>query len=207
MIIKSAEFIKSAVTYRDIADFSVPIVAIAGKSNVGKSSFINMLTNSSKLAKVSKDAGRTRMINLFSINNKQFIIADLPGWGYSAAGKGVTEGFSRNIEEFFKHAPNLVHILMLIDVRHEPQDSDKQMMKFMYYNQIPFTVLAVKSDKLSGAKLNPQLNFLAASLMIGKDDIIPVSNLNKTGKDNVLKRLSVVLENLQKQQAEEPAEE
>ena len=193
--IKSSEFIKSAAGFKDYADISLPVIAVAGKSNVGKSSFINMLTNNSKLARVSKEAGRTRLINLFSINNGQFVLADLPGWGYSAAGKSVTADFSHLIEEFLKRAPSLKHIIMLVDIRHEPQESDKRMLSFMYYNQIPFTVVAVKSDKLSGAKLAPQIDIIARGLSVGRDNVIPVSSLNKKGKDAVLKRLTEVLDN------------
>lgn len=191
--IKNAEFIKSAAGFGGYADISAPVIAVAGKSNVGKSSFINMLTGNGKLAKVSKEAGRTRLINLFSINNGEFILADLPGWGYSAAGKDRTAGFSAMIEEFLNKAPGLKHIIMLVDIRHEPQDTDRQMLRFMHYYQIPFTVAAVKCDKLSGARLGPQRDIAARGLAIGRDDVIPVSNLDKTGKDAVLKKIGGIL--------------
>ena len=194
MIIKSAEFIKSCASEKDYAGITAPVIAVAGKSNVGKSSFINMLTGNGKLAKTSKEAGRTRLVNLFTINaDKEFILADLPGWGYSAAGKNLTSDFGALTEGFLKSVKNLKHIFMLADIRHEPQDSDKIMLSFMHRFQIPFTVLAIKSDKLSGAKLAPQIDVLAAGLGLGRDNIIPVSNLTKAGKDLVLKKIRETL--------------
>lgn len=192
MIIKSAEFIKSCASPKDYEGFTAPFIAVAGKSNVGKSSFINMLTGNGKLAKVSKEAGRTRLINLFSINGGEFILADLPGWGYSAAGKSLTNEFGVLAENFLRNAANLKHIFMLVDIRHEPQDADRQMLKFMHSFQIPFTVLAIKSDKLSGAKLGPHIDMVAAGLRLGRDDIIAVSNLKKTGRDEVLKKIDEI---------------
>ena len=191
MIIKSAEFINSCASEKDYAAISLPVIAVAGKSNVGKSSFINMLTGSGKLARVSKEAGRTRLVNLFDISG-QFILADLPGWGYSAAGKSVTTDFGALTESFLKSvngAGKLKHIFMLVDIRHEPGDADKQMLSFMYRLQIPFTVLAMKCDKLSGAKINPQIDVIAAALGLGRGNIIPVSSLTKAGKADVLKRI------------------
>ena len=195
MVIKSAEFIKSCASEKDYASITLPVIAVAGKSNVGKSSFINMLTGNGKLAKTSKEAGRTRLVNLFLINS-QFILADLPGWGYSAAGKSVTTDFGALTEGFLKSvnaAGKLKHIFMLVDIRHEPSDADKQMLSFMHRLQIPFTALAVKSDKLSGAKINPQIDIIAAALGLGRANVIPVSGLTKAGKAEVLKRIGETL--------------
>jgi len=195
MVIKTAEFIKSCASEKDYAGITLPVIAVAGKSNVGKSSFINMLTGNGKLAKTSKEAGRTRLVNLFAINS-QFILADLPGWGYSAAGKSLTTDFGALTETFLKNTKNtgnLKHIFMLVDIRHEPQESDKVMLSFMHRFQIPFTVLAIKSDKLSGAKLGPQIDKIAAGLGLGRGNIIPVSNITKSGKDTVLRKIEMVV--------------
>ena len=130
----------------------MPEYAFIGRSNVGKSSFINMLTNNSKLAKTSSKPGKTQLINHFLINKEWFLV-DLPGYGYAKINKSIREGFNEMIASYFLHSKNLVYMCVLIDSRLEPQKIDLEFLRTLGENHIPFVLIFTKADKLSGTKV------------------------------------------------------
>jgi GTP-binding protein len=191
--IKNAAFVKSAAAESDYTGFSIPEIAVAGKSNVGKSTFINMLLGNGKLCRASKTAGRTRLLNFFAVNGGDFHVVDLPGYGYSAAGYGKTADFSGITEQYLGASRNLKHVFVLIDVRHDPSEADKQLLNYLYYYQKPFTVVATKADKLSAAAVRERVRAAAAALGVGVDDVTPVSGESGLGRKAVLAKIGAVL--------------
>ena len=178
---------------KDIKDFGAPEIAIAGKSNVGKSSFINFMVNQSKLAKTSSEPGRTRLLNYFEINNGEYYFVDLPGYGYAKAPKGEKDKWGALIENYLRTSENLINVFVLVDIRHEPTDDDKMLINYLYAYHIPFTVIATKADKLSRAQQQRAIGVISSALAIGRQDLIVTSAEKKTGKDAVLARIDVLL--------------
>jgi len=193
MEIKKAEF-EISVGTMDFPE-GYKEIAVVGRSNVGKSSFINFLTNNGKLARTSKDPGRTRLINYFSVNNGEFYLVDLPGYGFAKVSDAEKEKWSKLIEGYLVNSKGLKHIFVLVDIRHDPSMQDKQMLDFLYHYNIPFTILATKTDKLSKAECSRQRKAIADKLMLTASNIIPVSSLARNGKEDVLKRLDQILLN------------
>ena len=188
--ITKAEFITSAASKAQFIQSEKPIIAVCGKSNVGKSSFINMLANKGKLAKVSKDPGRTRLVNYFDFGD--FVLADLPGYGFARVSKEEKAKWARLLEQFFAEK-NAAHIFALCDLRHDPTEDDKQMISYLYYNVLPFTVIATKADKLSKAAAARSITNIAATFKCGSDNIIAVSSQTRQGLDKVLERIESIL--------------
>lgn len=192
-MIKQAKFIVSVADGKNIQDFRAPEIAIAGKSNVGKSSFINFMANQSKLAKTSSEPGRTRLLNYFEINSGEYYFVDLPGYGYAKAPKGEKEKWGVLIENYLRTSQNLINVFVLVDIRHEPSDDDKMLINYLYSYHIPFTVIATKADKLSRAQQQKAKAVIAAALAIGQGDLLVTSAEKKIGKDAVLARIDNLL--------------
>lgn len=192
MIIKSAEFVKSVSNFNDIYKSDYKEIAFVGRSNVGKSSLINFMTNNSKLAKTSSLPGRTRLINYFLIN-KEFLLVDLPGYGYAKASKEAQASWGNLLENYLKKSENLKAVYMLLDIRHLPNDNDKQMIKFLYYYNIPTVFVLTKADKLSKSAIGRQVQIIANDLGLAKDNFIVTSSDKKTGKDKLLDSLDARL--------------
>lgn len=190
MKIRSVAFLKSATAPEDYG--STKEIAFVGRSNVGKSSLINYLTNS-KIAKSSKTPGRTRLINYFGINNNEFLFVDLPGYGFSLAGKKETASWGNMIEGYLKNSKNLVNILFLLDIRLKPSADDIQMMNYMVFYNIPFTIVATKADKLSKAEQARAKQSIATALKVGIDNIFLVSSDKRVGAEELLGRLDQFL--------------
>ncbi len=194
MQVSKADFVTSIADISNYAKFSGrPEIVIAGRSNVGKSSFINMLTNQKNLAKTSATPGRTRLVNLFDINGGQFYLVDLPGYGFAAAAKGMQEEWSGLIEQYLNASVNIAQVLVLVDIRRATA-LDKQMLKYLYARQLPFTVIATKCDKLSRSAVIKAVGEIAAELGVGKDNILPTSSEDRTGKEAVLQKIGFALE-------------
>ncbi len=191
MVIKEAKFITSAASSKQFLTPEKPMIAVCGKSNVGKSTFINMLANRKKLAKTSAAPGRTRLINYFDFG--EFWLADLPGYGYAAVSKGEKEKWARLLDEFFARKEQIAHAFTLVDLRHNPTADDLQMQTYLNYQIIPFTVVATKADKLSRMKQKEQVKSLATSLKMGVDNILPVSGETGQGKEEILQKISQIL--------------
>ena len=146
MLIKSAKFVVSNQKVSKCPNSSLPEYAFIGRSNVGKSSLINMLTNQKRLAKISGKPGKTQLINHFIINNQWYLV-DLPGYGYARVSKNEKNTFQKYITQYFKERKQLVCAFVLIDIRHEPQKIDLKFMQWLAENQIAFNIIFTKSDK------------------------------------------------------------
>ena len=156
MKIKSAEFIISNTDVQKCPTERIPEYAFIGRSNVGKSSLINMLMERKDLAKISGTPGKTQLINHFKINNTWHLV-DLPGYGYAKVSKKMRAGFQEFIEDYFILREQLVCTFVLIDSRHDPQKIDLDFMQFLGEKGIPFCIVFTKSDKLGSSKLNQQI--------------------------------------------------
>ena len=196
MIIKNARFVTGFAAvdkYTEYAsDCSLPEICVAGRSNVGKSTFINMLAGQSKLARTSSTPGRTRLINIFDFNNGMFRLADLPGYGYALASKSDRVDWGALMEGYLHYSPNLRHTLLLVDSRHLPTRQDEEMTEYLYYYRMPFTVIATKCDKLKKSALSRNISDIASALKIGRDNIIAV-DASGTGRDSVLNKIESIL--------------
>jgi len=164
MIVRSAEFIMSNSNVIKAPKDRIPEYAFIGRSNVGKSSLINMLMERKDLAKISGKPGKTQLINHFKINDEWFLV-DLPGYGYAKVSKKKRTIFQFFIENYFKEREQLVCTFVLIDSRHDPQKIDLEFMKFLGENQIPFCIVFTKADKLGSSKLNKQITSYKKKLL------------------------------------------
>lgn len=192
LVIKNATFITSAARADQFITPDKPMIAVCGKSNVGKSSFINMLANRKKLAKTSSEPGRTRLVNYFDFG--EFILADLPGYGFARVSKGEKEKWAKTLDQFFKNKENIAHVFMLVDSRHDPTADDAQMIEFLHYHTIPFTVTLTKADKLSRMKLKEHIKAIAADLYLGANNLLATSSETGYGKNEVLAKIRSVID-------------
>lgn len=151
MEITSAEFVISNSDYKKCPNSQLPEYAFIGRSNVGKSSLINMLTNKKNLAKTSSKPGKTLLINHFLINQTWHLV-DLPGYGYASIGKDMRQKLKEIIEGYLLYRPQLTNVFLLVDSRHAPQKIDMDFMQWMGENEIPFSIVFTKIDKLSQTK-------------------------------------------------------
>jgi len=191
--ITNAKFLTSAASKAQFINADKPIIAVCGKSNVGKSSFINMLAGQKKLAKTSSSPGRTRLINYFDFG--KFILADLPGYGYAKVSKEEKAKWARLLDDFFAEKDKIAHVFSLCDIRHEPTADDKIMVNYLYATLIQFTIIATKADKLSRARIDKSLTDIAAVYKCGKGDIIATSAQTKQGLQSVLGEIEKIIEN------------
>ncbi|MDR3293628.1 MAG: ribosome biogenesis GTP-binding protein YihA/YsxC, partial [Clostridiales bacterium] len=154
MLIKDTNFIKSAASKEGFLDGGRMESAVAGKSNVGKSSFINMLVNRNHAARVSNTPGRTRLVNYFEVSTDKggFVLTDLPGYGFAKVSKEEKAGWGRLMEGYFETVEN-VRVFVLIDIRHGPSYDDIGLIEYLYFKAVPFYIVANKSDKLSRAQI------------------------------------------------------
>ena len=182
MIIHSAAFIKSSPTIKECPEPTKPEFGFIGRSNVGKSSLINMLTGWSKLAKTSVQPGKTRTINHFSVNDSWYLV-DLPGYGYAKVPVKLREKWVRATEDYILRRDNLVSLFVLLDARHKPQRSDLDFMEFLGLNNIPFARVFTKSDKLSITNLENSVSQFD-SVMMNNWESLPVSFITSAVKGN-----------------------
>lgn len=191
LVIKNAEFITSAAKAEQFIKPDKPMIAVCGKSNVGKSSFINMLANRKKLAKTSSEPGRTRLVNYFNFG--EFILADLPGYGFARVSKMEKEKWGKTLDAFFKRKDEVSHVFMLLDARHDPTADDMQMIEFLHYHTIPFTAILTKADKLSKMKIKEHIKAIASDIYLGEGNLIATSAQTGYGKDAVLEKISTII--------------
>ena len=185
MIIKNSEFIKSVADKKNLISDGKNQIAFVGRSNVGKSSLINMLTNNKKLAKTSSTPGLTKLINYFLIN-KEFYFVDLPGYGYAKGAKD--SDFNKLIEPYFVNNNLLRCVCILVDIRLTPNELDKQMLEFLDYYNTPYLIIATKSDKISNSQIYLSKTKIAKELNINIDNVIITSNKTGFGKTELLQK-------------------
>ncbi|MFC5193721.1 ribosome biogenesis GTP-binding protein YihA/YsxC [Bizionia hallyeonensis] len=198
MEIKSAEFVMSNSDVAKCPKNLVPEYAFIGRSNVGKSSLINMLTSRKSLAKTSGRPGKTQLINHFLIN-KNWYLVDLPGYGYARVSKSSKKTFQKFITDYFTQREQLVSAFVLVDIRHKPQSIDLEFMAWMGENGIPFSIIFTKADKLKPqAILNHVADYSAIMLETWEDmpNYFITSSSKNIGKDDVLKYIHELNENM-----------
>ena len=183
MVIKQAKFITSVADGKNFYFTEKPIIAVSGKSNVGKSSLINMLANNSKLARTSVTPGRTRLINYFDFG--EFVLADLPGYGFAKVSKEEKKKWGELLETFLT-TQKIRLLISLVDIRHEPTEDDKLMINYLNFYRIPFVVVATKADKLGKTRIKPSVSSIATALKLGVGNITATSAETGYGKDDVL---------------------
>ena len=188
MIIKTAQFEISNSDYKKCPQGKVLEYAFIGRSNVGKSSLINMITNHKKLAKISSAPGKTQLVNHFLINDSWYLV-DLPGYGYAKVSKSSREKFGQLIKGYILNREQLVVLFVLIDVRHEPQKIDLEFMHWLGEKSIPFSLVFTKADKLSSSKLHKSL-LTYKKKMLEQWEVMPSyfvsSSEDKRGKEEIL---------------------
>lgn len=198
MIIKSAEFIISNSEVEKCPKHELPEYAFIGRSNVGKSSLINMLTNHKSLAKTSGRPGKTQLINHFLIN-KNWYLVDLPGYGYARVSKSAKKKFQKFITNYFEKRLQLISAFVLVDIRHEPQTIDLEFMEYLGLQQIPFAIIFTKADKLKPKAIERNVEAYTQRLLKTWEELPPyfiTSSTNADGRDDVLNFISATNEEI-----------
>ena len=191
MEIKEAKFITSAAVAGQFLTPEKPMIAVCGKSNSGKSTLINLLANRKNLAKTSSAPGRTRLVNYFDFG--AFWLADLPGYGYAAVSKEEQAKWGKTLDQFFARKEEIAHVFLLSDIRRDPSADDMQMLTYLNYHILPFTVILTKSDKLSRMKQKERVRKAAQAFGLGEDNGIAVSGLTGDGKDELLRKIEQII--------------
>lgn len=199
MVIRSAKFVKSSPSVELCPPASMPEYAFIGRSNVGKSSLINMITGLKALAKVSGTPGKTQLINHFEINESWYLV-DLPGYGYAKVSKDKREVFSSMITRYIMNRENLQCLFILIDSRLEPQAIDLTFINWLGSNQIPFSLIFTKVDKLSSSTLNSSISRYKRELLKTWEELptmFTCSAVTRTGREDILSFIEEVNEKSQ----------
>lgn len=197
-MIKTAQFVISNSDVAKCPAGTLPEYAFIGRSNVGKSSLINMLCNRKDLAKASAKPGKTLLINHFLINNSWFLV-DLPGYGYASAGKSARERLRKMIEDYVLEREQLTSLFVLIDSRHEPQQIDLEFMEWLGENGVPFAIVFTKSDKLSPTRLRENMQVYRDKMLEVWEELPPcfiTSSEEKTGKEELINYIESINESL-----------
>ncbi len=200
MIIHSASFIGSSTSIEQCPEPVKPEFAFIGRSNVGKSSLINMLTGFTRLAKISGNPGKTRTINHFLINGEWFLV-DLPGYGYAKVSSGLREKWVKSAELYIRKRENLACLFVLLDSRHEPQKSDVAFMEFLGINQVPFVRVFTKTDKISRNALEKTMQAHDNALLAAWEILPPAfisSSVNRAGREEILEFIEETIKNFSK---------
>ena len=198
MEIKSAEFVISNSSVGKCPSTHAPEYAFIGRSNVGKSSLINMLTNNKKLAKTSATPGKTLLINHFIINNNWFLV-DLPGYGFAQRGKEGRQNIQRIIEDYILERKQLTNLFVLIDCRHEAQKIDLEFMEWLGENGVPFSIIFTKIDKISKGRLQENLKAYQEKLLETWEELPPIllsSSEKKDGREEILDYIDTINKSL-----------
>jgi len=189
MVIKESKLDVMASRRSQYPDKDLPEFLLVGRSNVGKSSFINALLSRKNLAHTSSRPGKTQTINFYLVNNN-FYMVDVPGYGYAAVDKKTQAKFGMMIEEYLEKREQLKRVFLIIDFRHKPTEDDLLMYNFLKYYNLPVTVVATKADKVGGSKKNKNLKMIMDTLdLVVGDDLLVFSSVTKLGKVEILKKI------------------
>ena len=202
MLVKSASFVISNTEVSTCPQSKLPEYAFIGRSNVGKSSLINALCNKKSLAKTSSRPGKTQLINHFLINENWHLV-DLPGFGYARVSKTQKNVFQKFVTNYFKERTQLISAFLLIDIRHEPQPIDLRFMEWLGENQIPFSIVFTKADKLKPKALERQVNEYSEKLLESWEALPPLfltSSTNRSGVEELLEYIDSLNIEFQKAQ-------
>ena len=178
--------------YAEEPPITLPQLAVVGKSNVGKSSLINALCNRKKLCKTSSTPGKTRLINVFLINGT-FHLVDLPGYGFAKVQKTEQARWGAMMDNYFQHSTLLAHVLLLVDIRHDPTPDDVTMANYLRQMDIPFTVVATKADKISRGARGKQLAPICRAMLTQPWDVAVVSAQDGTGREELLQKIQTIM--------------
>jgi len=188
MIVKNPKFEISATSQKQYPKENLPEVVLVGKSNVGKSSFVNTMTGRKSLARTSNTPGKTRQINFYNIDEK-FYFVDLPGYGFSKMSKEEKVYSGNYIEDYLKSGQNISLIILLLDIRHNPTEDDELMYNYILKSNLPFIVLTNKADKIAITKVDSEVNRIKQFLGISYSTILPFSSERKVYIDSVWKEI------------------
>lgn len=189
-MLKNIKFKTSAFNIQGLLETDKKQIVLVGKSNVGKSSFINALANQKQLAKVGSNPGKTKSINYYDVNN-EFYLVDLPGYGYSNMTKKEKENTSNLINYYIENNQNISHIFFLVDIRHKPTENDRIMYEWLLSKSIPFTIIATKADKIGPVKKEENISVIRKTLF-AKEDIIPFSSDKKINVDLIEHMINLI---------------
>ena len=193
MKIKTSQLEAVAVKRSQYPEDNMKEIAFAGRSNVGKSSLLNLITGRKALARVSGSPGKTRTINFYNING-DFRIVDLPGYGYARVSKSVTENWGDMMEQYFSARHGLIKTVQLVVIRHEPSKQDIQMYEYLKHYGLDGLVVATKADKISRNQMNKNISVIRKALgMKPEDKVIACSALKRTGQDELLDEIERLL--------------
>lgn len=193
MIVKNPKFEISAVSKKQYPKGDLPEIVLVGKSNVGKSSFINTMINRKALARTSNVPGKTRQINFYNIDDK-FYFVDLPGYGFSKMSKKEKVISGKYIEEYLEEGKNISLIIFLLDIRHKPTEDDMLMYDYILRSNLPFVILTNKADKIAITKVDGEIEKIKEILGISYSTILPFSSERKIYIENVWKEIEKYIE-------------
>ena len=192
MQVKNPKFEISAVSKKQYPKGDRPEIVLVGKSNVGKSSFINTMLNRKNLARTSNTPGKTRQINFYNVDDN-FYFVDLPGYGYSKMSKELQVSSGKYIEEYLEEGSNIRLIIFLVDIRHKPTEDDKLMYEYILKSNLPFIILANKADKIAPTKVDGEVDIIKEEFGISYSVLLPFSSERKIYTENVWKEIEKYL--------------
>ncbi len=192
MIIKKAVYDYGFALSNQYIDKGLPEIAVAGKSNVGKSSFINMITNNGKLSRVGQKPGKTILINAFKINDG-FYLMDFPGYGFAKVSDKEKQRWGELMEGYLGTSEQLTGVILLLDIRHSISEGDKSMLQWLNYYHVPFIIGATKADKLSKSQIQKAVMTLSVETGVIANQIIPISSETRLGKEKILEAMEEML--------------
>lgn len=191
MKINSVELVISAVRRSQYPNDEKPEYLLVGRSNVGKSSFINTLINRKNFARTSATPGKTQTINFYLVND-EFYLVDAPGYGFAALSRAKQKKFGLMMEDYLQNRPNLKQVFMLVDFRHKPSKDDIMMYNFLKHYKIPVTIVTTKTDKIGITSHQKQRNLILNNLdLVVGDDFVMFSNVTKLGKNEIYEKINM----------------
>lgn len=193
MIIQQVEFIKSAVNPPHYPDSTLPEIAFAGRSNVGKSSLINCLVRRKNLVKTSSKPGCTQLINFFRVNDALTFV-DLPGYGYAKVSKKIRSQWQPMVNTYLSSRDNLLGLILLIDIRREPEKEELDLARWLEDHGLPYLVILTKGDKLGRTQQDKRSQMISQSIGRRRDEVIPFSSKTGMGRDRILNEIGYLLE-------------